>query len=384
MKTFTSIDLKTLIQHDEYPSISIYLPTHIKGSDTRQNPIRLKNSLNSCQTRLESEYSLKKVFELLRLGFDILSESMSWKHHSRGLALFMSPSYSQYFDLSFIPEEKLHIGKFFHILPLIHILIKERNYYILVLRQKGIKLLQANYNSIHEVELHNVPKSIDEILQYDVDEKHIQMQTTPFGKSAGSDALFHGQGNIADETRRKKNIERYLKAIARGIDKQLQGQISPLVLAGVEYEQAIYRQHSTYKYLMEEGISTEPGQLNNEQLQHKAWNIVQSYLNRDIEKCSANYQNLAKTKMASSNIREILPAAHAGRINTLLVDTNKHVPGTFEPELQQVNIHQSDEAGDEDLLNLAAIYSLKSNAKVYPFTEKKVTDVEPLAVTFRY
>ena len=244
--------------------------------------------------------------------------------------------------------------------------------------------MQANCNNIHEIELHNVPRNIDEILQYDVTEEHLQMHTVPRGKSAGSGALFHGQGNSADDARRKKNIERYLNEVAKGVDKQLQGQVVPLVLAGVEYEQAIYRQCSSYRHILEEGISSEFGQLDIEELQHRAWNIVQPYFDRDIEECIAKYQKLVNTQKASTNIKEILPAAYTGRIDTLLVDINKHVPGKFEPEFQQVKIHERVEDEDEDLLNLAAIYSLRSDAKVCSIAKEKIPGGGPLAAIFRY
>ena len=383
MKPFTSIDLKTLIQHNEYPCISIYLPTHITGRSVRQDPIRLKNLLNDCQAKLESEHSQKKVCKLLEPGFDLLSNSLFWGHQSQGLALFISPSFSQCFHLTLMPDEKSYLGKCFYIMPLIPAILRDKAYYILVLSQKLISFFQADCNDINEIELYNVPKKIDDILKYDVAEEHIQMHTTPFGKSAGTNAVFHGQGNIADDARRKKNIERYLKKIAKGVDNQLQGQTVPLVLAGVEYEQAMFRQCSSYKNLLKEGIISEFGQIDVQELHHQAQAILEPHFNRDIEECLSKYQNFVNTKMTSTDIKEIVPAAYTGRIDTLLVDIDKYISGTFEPESQQININESNETTDEeDLLNLATIYSLKSDAKICPITSEKIGG--PSAAVFRY
>jgi hypothetical protein len=382
MKLLEDKDLYSLIKHKEMPCISIYLPTHRAGSDTREDPIRFKNLLNNCQARLESEYSQQKIEDFLKPGFDLLGNSIIWRHMKQGLAVFMSPSFSQCLQLPLMPEEQFNIGEFFSILPLIPSLIKTKPYYILVLSQKKIKLLKAGYESISEVELPDFPKSIDEFLQYDVTEEHIQMHTTPLGKSIGSDAQFHGQGNIADDRRRKNNIQRYIKKTAREVEKQLQGQKAPLILAGVEYGQAIYRQCNLYRYLLEDGISGEFGQLDIEKLRHKAWGIVEPYFHRDIEECLGRYQDLRDTKVTSADIREILPASYEGRVETLLVDINQDVRGNFEPEFLRVKVHDYKAAGDEDLLNLAAIYSLKSGAEVCPVTSEK-TGI-PLAAVFRY
>jgi hypothetical protein len=382
MELLQDKDLYSLIKHKEKPCVSIYLPTHQAGSDTREDPIRLKNLLSKCKARLEPEYPRQKREELLKPGFELLRDGAAWQHMDNGLAIFTSPSFYQYLQLPLMPEERLHVGDFFFILPLIPSLIKTKTCYILVLSQKKIRLLKAGYENVSEVELPDFPTSIDEFLRYDVAEEHIQMHTTPVGKSAGSDALFHGQGNIADDARRKKNIERYMKKTAKAVEKQLQGQTAPLVLAGVEYEQSIYRQASSYRYLLEESIAGEFGQLDVKRLQQKARDIVEPHFHQDVEACLARYQNLVDTERTSTDIREILPASYEGRVDTLLVDINQHIRGKFEPDFRRVDVRDSEESQDEELLNLAAIYSLRSNARVCPISAEK--SGMPVAAVFRY
>ena len=45
MKKFSQHDLNDLIRYKEYPGISIYLQTHVKGLEVQQDHIKLKNLL---------------------------------------------------------------------------------------------------------------------------------------------------------------------------------------------------------------------------------------------------------------------------------------------------------------------------------------------------
>ena len=255
-------------------------------------------------------------------------------------------------------------------------------YYVLVLRQKDIKLFVADFSSIREVELNHVPRDIEEILQYDVTEEHLQVHSAPSGRITGSDAFFHRQGNIADETRRKKNVDRYLKEVAKGVDKQLQDKKTPLILAGVEYDLAIYRQNSTYRHILDKDFSNNFGKFDIKEIHQLAQKIIEPHVAGEIEQSVLNYQNLINTHRTSSDIREILPAACSGRVDTLLLDISKSVSGTIDEGFQKVEIGGNDKNDVEDLLNLAAIYTLQSDAKVHPVSEEDIGS--PIAAVFRY
>ena len=382
MKKFSQNDLDELIRSKEYPGISIYLQTHVKGHEMQQDPIKLKNLLNKCQKRLEDKWAQEKVIEFLKPGFSLQDDSLFWTHQSEGLVLFISNSFLKYFNLSVTPQEKLYIGSYFYILPLLDVLQKDKMYYVLVLRQKDIKLFVADFSSIREVELNHVPRDIEEILQYDVTEEHLQVHSAPSGRITGSDAFFHGQGNIADETRRKKNVDRYLKEVAKGVDKQLQDKKTPLILAGVEYDLAIYRQNSTYRHILDKDFSNNFGKFDIKEIHQLAQKIIEPHVAGEIEQSVLNYQNLINTHRTSSDIREILPAACSGRVDTLLLDISKSVSGTIDEGFQKVEIGGNDKNDVEDLLNLAAIYTLQSDAKVHPVSEEDIGS--PIAAVFRY
>ncbi len=382
MNKFSLNDLNELIRIKEYPCISIYLPTHVTGIDLQQNHIKLKNLLSKCQSRVEAEWAREKVQEFFKPGTVLLNDTFFWSKQSEGLALFISPGFSRYYNLSVAPPEKNFFGNYYDILPLLPVILRNKKYYILLLRQKGLKLFMADFAEIREVELHNVPQNIDEVLQYDIKEESMQWHTMPSGKTAGTSANFHGLGDIPDESLRKKNVDRYLKEVAKGLDRQLAGQTIPLVLAGVEYEQAIYRQCSGYKNILSKGFSNNFGKFDIREIHQLAQKVVQPFFSKEILDSIAIYKNLISSKKTSSDIREILQAVHSGRVNSLLLDVNKSMPGKVDNEFQQIEIFEKENEKSEDLLNLAAVYALKNNAKVYAVSGEELG--VPIAAVFRY
>ena len=45
-------DLDELLAYDQYPAVSVYLPTHSAGREVRQDAIRLRNLLSDAAKRL--------------------------------------------------------------------------------------------------------------------------------------------------------------------------------------------------------------------------------------------------------------------------------------------------------------------------------------------
>ena len=66
MEMLNRKELKDLAENPKGPCVSIFMPTHFKGPETQQNPIRLKNLLREAEQRLvELEIRPAEARELL-------------------------------------------------------------------------------------------------------------------------------------------------------------------------------------------------------------------------------------------------------------------------------------------------------------------------------
>src|SRR6266481_1282079 len=52
MKTLSASELRVLMEHQQGPCISLFLPTHRAGGDTQQDPLRLRHQLRAVENRL--------------------------------------------------------------------------------------------------------------------------------------------------------------------------------------------------------------------------------------------------------------------------------------------------------------------------------------------
>ena len=156
------------------------------------------------------------------------------------------------------------------------------------------------------------------------------------------------------------------------------------MLAGVEYLLPLYRETSNYQHVVEEGITGNPEALKPEELQAKAWEIVEPIFLQEQQEAIDHYKELTPTGRTSNEVKEVVPAAYYGRVDQLFVAVGVRQWGSFNPDTSTIDIHPEQKPGDEDLLNAAAIQTLLNGGTVYAVEPEKVPDEAPLAAVFRY
>jgi hypothetical protein len=381
-------ELKTLIEKRDGPCVSIFMPAHRAGAETQQDPIRLKNLLAETGERLMiGGLRSPEAQELLEPAEKLLHNAFFWQRQSDGLAMFLSPEVFRTYRLPFDFEELVVVTDRFHIKPLLPLLSGDGRFYVLALSQNEVRLLQGTRYSVSEVGLENVPESLTEALRYNDPEKRLQFHTgtrTPGGKGERP-AIFHGHG-VASTDDPKDYILRYFQQVDEGLRDLLGGEEAPLVLAGVDYLLPIYKEANSYPHLVDEGIEGNPEEISVEELHEHAWGIVHPLFLSAQKEAAARYRQLAGagSEQASSDLKEVVPAAYHGRVEVLFVAVGLQQWGTFDAATNVVQLHQEAEPGDEDLLDFAAVHTLLNGGTVYAVEPEKVPDDTLLAAGLRY
>jgi hypothetical protein len=172
--------------------------------------------------------------------------------------------------------------------------------------------------------------------------------------------------------------------IDSALHDRLKGECAPLVLAAVEYLFPLYRAANTYPHLVEDGVAGNPEGTSLDELRARAWNLVQPYFEKAELDALARYQQLAGTGLTSCDLEEVVRAAFEGRVRALFVAPHVQKWGTFDTTTETVHIQPLAKHDGEELLNLAAIYTLSNRGEVY-FIEPKVRHAqEPAAAIYRY
>ncbi|MBN1310212.1 MAG: hypothetical protein JXB30_02255 [Anaerolineae bacterium] len=381
MDTFTKDDLRDLLKHHNATCLSIFMPTWI---DAQTGSLQLKNLLREAeQALLARGLRTPDAKEFLEPIEDLLPDSSFWRVQSVGLAIFRSPDFFRSYRLHHDFAELVNIGERFSIKPLLPLLSGDGRFYILALSQKIVRLMKGTRQHITEVDLKNIPTSLNEALKEEVVEKQVQFRTGTgrLGSKGRGTAPAIGGGAEEED---KERILRYFRQVEKGLQDMLRNEHAPLVLAGVDYLHPLYQQVNTYPHLIEDGITGSPDTLKPADLHARAWANVQRVFLQEQQQAIANHQQMASSGRASADIKEIVPAAYYGRIETLLLDCSKTKWGQFNSETGSVMLHETPQNGDQDLVDLAAIHTLLNSGDVHALGADAMPGQATMAANFRY
>lgn len=381
LDNITTEDLQRLAGTAAPHVVSFYLPTHRAGPDQSQDPIRLKNLATTAAKELE-QLGLPEgqISEFLAPVTALLGDATFWAHGEAGLAIFVSQDSLDTYRLPIEVEELVVTADRFHVKPLIPAAAGDRTYYLLALSQHSIRLLRGNRTHVSEIQIDEIPHSLESALRFDDRERQLQSHGAARVGRGRVQAAFHGHGVVKDTS--KSDLLRFLRVVDDGINGIINDPATPLVLAGVEYVVALYRQVSRHPRIVERALEGNPDRLSNEDLHAKAWPIVEPVVFGDRALAVDRFHAAATRTL--SILDEVLPAAVSGRIDTLFVPEGLRRWGTFEVDHLVVDRHGERQPGDRDLFDTAAIETLVHGGTVYVVPPSDVPGIGPLGAILRY
>jgi release factor family 3 len=380
-------DLGTLLETRPGWHVSIFMPMVHRGAETQQNSIRCKTLLRQAEEQLlVNGLRPQEVQDLVQPVQELLANHVFWQRQSHGLALFLAPQIFRAYSVPRPLDELVTVAHRFHSKPLLPLLSGDGHFFVLALSQKEIRLLRGTRYSIEAIELSGVPQGVAEALRYDDIEKKGHHYPGSQGRPAGGVSPLAGHGVGIDDATHEPNdaILRYFQQVDTGLRAFLRDEHAPVVLAGVEFLLPIFRRANTYPYVLEEGLTGNPDGLRPEELQERAWPLVQPHFQRAQQSAADQYHQLVGTGRASGDVGAIVPAAYDGRVDTLFVAVNVQQWGVFRSETREVEVHQEPATGDEDLLDVAASYTLLRRGTVYAVPAEHVPAGTPAAAILRY
>ncbi len=379
-------ELQSLLGIQQSICVSIYLPTHQAGRETRQDPIRLKNQLSQAEAQLNAAgIDGSEQQQLLKPAADLLEDGDFWQHQNSGLALFITAGQFRIYRVPLEFEPMTVVGDQFHAKPLIPLLTDDGQFYVLAASQNKVALYQATRSSVQSVDLDNTPLSLETALRYDDPEESLQGHTgsrVSGGRNGGGQTVFHGQGGGKDGD--NSDILRFFHLVADGVEAVLGGQTIPLVFIGVDFLFPIYKEANQYPHLMAEAVEYQPDQLSPEEIRDRAIQIVESHFSANRRAAVEQYGNLLDKNQATADLQTILNASHDGQIDTLLIAADTQVWGSFDAKSRQIDQHDQRTAESQDLLNIAATQALYTDADVFVVDRAEVPDQANAAATLRY
>ena len=378
MSQLSPSEIQELATQINSPCISIYMPAEKAGSSTRENPIRFKNLLSIAEKKVAQEWADSDITNSLNTAKSYLDNYDFWQNQDYGLAFLIDNKGVKYYCLPDRFEELSIVSDRFYLQPLLKFISSDRQFYLLALSQNKIQLFLGDSSTIKELDLPNsVPVSLAEALKYDDPEKQTQYHSGGSGSP-----VYHGQG--VGTTDNKDEIKRFFQQIDGGLQSAFDQENTPLVLAGVEYLLPIYHEANSYSHLIATGVIGNPENVNPEDLQQQAWEVISNQSATEKQAAIENYDRLANTPETTHKLAEIVAAAINGQIDTLFMVDNVRQWGSFDRDRAVVEIHAEATKESVDLFNLAAVNTYTQGGKIYQIEPDKVPENQSMMAILRY
>ncbi len=358
-------EIETLIQVQQWPAISIYMPVSRIGDP--QDSLRYKNFVTQMEARLIHQgMRSTEARNLLESELYLAKDASYWKHlGADGLAVFLSPEALFRHPLPNPVSERMLVGRRFHVRPLLP-LLKVCRHMLLGLSRKQLQLFEGDRYRFREIELpEGTPTSMDAALKYER-ERSLQYHSKTASASAVGGrraAMFHGHGAGVDDL--EENLGRYYQIVDRCLFPVLEDPDCPFLLAGTEEQHAIYRRVTRSRTILPRGIAGNVSEFSNDDLRAKAWEIAEEYHSREVREVLDDYRDNQGGARVVEDLPSVLTAAHDGRVETLFVAENEMVFGLFDADRREVTVKEQEYGKVIELLDEAVFWTLLQKGAVY-------------------
>ena len=382
MSNVTHADIRELIDEQGQWFVSIYLPMHVSGEQNRQAPMRFKTLLRDAKAdvlqRGMDEDTAKRFFAPAAA---LVDNRDFWREGGQATAILIGTSGVKSYRLPDTCDEFVAVGKAYHVVPLIAAANAARPYFLLAVSQNRVRLLRGDRDELGEVEIDELPKHGLASLGYDEPEERSQTHSASPQLAGKQSVVFHGQGGAADAA--KGEVESYLRLVDRAIRRTVEQFALPLIFVGVDYLLPIYREVNSTSRLWPQHLSGNPDRMSAQELRGKALELLAAQDGRWRTELDA-YWRASSAGRTENRDEQTVRAAHEGRVETLFVDPAVRKWGLFDSVTDTIRFDPQPRDDSEDLVNAAAVATLRHEGVVATVTAGYVPGGGVMAATLRY
>jgi len=382
---FLRHDLDQLLAFDKRPAVSIYFPTHPAGREVRQDAIRLRKLLSSAAKRLAPERRTAAIDALLEPARQLVEDDEFWRSRERGLGVFLGPGFDRIHKLPIAVPEELAIADHFSIKPLLPLIDQAGSFWVVALSASRTRLYQGSRWTFAEVSGLDLPGGLAEIWgETEYQEAHKASPTGRPQRGASGLAKAQSLGEAPDELHKAQLIE-LLHRIVAAVEPMIKRQPAPVILAAEPKVQGHFRELAKWKELLPDGILEFADAMPEGELHQKAWRIFAPRVERLRAEAVDRLQSLlGNGGKATTKAEEIVKAARYGRVDRLFLSDGRPLWGRFDERADRVIAHGDAAEGDDDLLDYAALMTLRQGGNITMVDRTQLPPDGPAAAILRY
>lgn len=352
--------------------------------NAKQNSLRWKECLRGIEDRAAQFGAAgRELIDSVRDWDSVAPPPNGSSRSGRSVAVFRSPDVFQVVLLDDEVADHVALGSHFYIRPLLSDLVRNRSFYLLALSQKNTRLLHCTSRSSEEIAFPGEIKTDFNVWMNQVKPDHTAVYNAMAASAQGGSGPSALAPKGADREAKDEYLSHFFKQIDRGVNEILRGKTELLVLCAVEYEIPVYREVNRYPHLSPEEVRGAPNSLKSGEMHARAIEALQRSYSRQVDESLAEWNHRVGGG-ASSRLKDVVTAAHDGRVLTLLVSDSQRKTGTFDEATHSVKGRETGGAEDEDLINAAAVQTILHAGDVFVAPHAKMPNGSLMAAIFRY
>ncbi len=364
------------------PCLSLYQPTHRQHPENVQDLIRFGNLVKQLTRSLEKKYPKRDVASLLAPLHALAKDNGFWNQTLDGLAVLVAPEFFRVYRLQRPVAELAVVADSFHTKPLLRIMQSADRYQILGLNRHEARLFEGNRDSLDEIELApEVPRTLADALDRDF-EREPAIRT--YGPIKPQTMGRHGASDVKQDGIRA-DTEHFFRAVDRSVlehHSRLTG--LPLLLAAMPEHHHLFREISRNPHLLEESIDVHPDDLTLDALRQRVWEQLQPHYLERLAGLVDRFHVARSRELATDDLAAAATAAVAGRIDTLLLEAERQVPGRLDPTSGAVTPGELDDPEVDDLLDDLGERVLAAGGEVVMVPAERMPTRTGLAAIYRF
>lgn len=366
---------------EEGPHISLYQATHRSFPDKKQNQIVFKNQLRVIEDSLKQLQNFDAIETIMKPFYELKEDKEFWNHTADGIAVFATPNKCLVYNLHNPVSEFAVVANRFHIKPLIKAFQSTEEYQLLGLSRDNFTLYQGNRFEFTEIELGpDVPRTMKEALGDELSSPYLSHGSYA---GAGGPTMYHGHGDVKEEI--DKDTEKYFRYVDSFIyENYSKTSKLPLILVSLAQYQTDFKRLSNNKYLLEKGISKSAESLNLEEIGKQARKIIEAINAEKIQKKIDSYNKAQAESRGSSDLKQVVQAAFEGRVDTILIQEDKIIPGKVDFSTGKIITGDINDPDLADILDDLAELVLANSGRTIILAEDEMPSTTGVAAIYRY
>ncbi len=362
--------------------ISLYMPTFKSHPENQQDPGKFKELVKEIEAALSSKYSSTEIKELTAPFHKLAEDFDFWQHTEKGLAVLRTKDFFKVIGLQTPVDRLVVVADSFHTKPLRSYLQTLEPYQILAISLQDVQFYEGNRHSLVEVKLvPEVPTTITEALGEELTQKYLNISAG--GAGVGGTSIHHGHGSKSDEV--EKDAERFFTVVSRAITEYYSNPTGlPLILAALPEHHNLFQRVSNNPHLLPNGIMINPKSVPIDKLKKLAWEIIEPEYFKRLDTLGEQFQQAKADGIGSDTLEEIAKAAAEGRVNTILLESGRIIPGKVDNVTGEIAPADLLESKVDDLLDDIGELVTANGGNVVVIPVDRMPTFTGIAAIFRY